>query len=170
MPDTTDQSNKARRLFSEKLWWLGFRYGTPIHWATADCTLEDLTRALFGGSDPVFTTVPEQFEIRMQVTGVRETLLCHDPSLAQELFPGSDEYWMVDGLLLTEHELLRGEHRLAIASTYEQGEPVKCRHAEEDKYPKVVAAVAFDVNGQFLDALVQKLPSPAEQLIEIPSR
>jgi hypothetical protein len=165
------------RATSNALKAVGFRYGAPLYRAEADFTIDQafqgLRRGLRHHSSVKlnFETRGERASIQMHLTAIRACDLTCSRQFVQSLFPEYpwlDWCFMLEGLLVTPVD---GDD-FATSEAYDPGESPSLDEAglldDEDFYLKVLAVVACDHEGRVLDAIVQKVPSPADELLYIP--
>ncbi len=171
------------RLESDFLKFMGLRYGAPIHRAGGDFSRDDLMRAMFGArsaggyrtAELTFTAASGE-RIGLHVTTVHGYLFQYDEDFLGNLFPRplevhADNCFVIEGLLLEAGS--RGEE-FAAAAAYGPGsvdlssDDVRFLQEHDELYLKVRAVVAFDGAGGLISAIVQKLPSPADQILSIP--
>jgi hypothetical protein len=178
------EGRRLVRVLSDCLKWLGFRHGAPIYRAKANFTFSDLKEAQFAGGDydkakVTLTTEPEHAVIGMYVNGTCKYEFFGDEEFLADLFGGlshpdsldADFCYVVEGLLL---ELPDPDGRVfATSGAYDSGEstydPTRVPPTDEDMYLKVLAVVAFDKTGEAISAVVQRIPSPADQILYIPA-
>jgi hypothetical protein len=178
------------RVLSDCLKWIGFRYGAPIYRAEANFTFADVQRALFPespGYDQAklsFTTKVGREEIRFHVTKIRGYAFTGDSDFLGDLFPaphsvGEDDCFVVEGLLLvpdSDKAMPPDSYTFAVAEAYDNpgdlrgsADRTRVPSEPEDAYLKVIAVIACDrEQGRVVSAVVQKLPSPADQILQIP--
>jgi len=173
------------RAISEELKWLGFRYGAPIYRAVPRFTFDDLTQALFNREkvELSFWAKLAEEEIRVHVTRIQTYDMVHNEDLVGNLFPrpmfhfGDRDIWVLDGLLLVPNPCEPGTEMIATAAAYGSDlEDPAFIHNDSSRVPvrpedhllKVLAVVGFDDQGENSNALVQRVPSPADQLLAVP--
>jgi hypothetical protein len=171
------------RAISEELKWLGFRSGAPIYRAEPQFTFDDLKQALFNREKAklsFWAKLPAE-EIRVHVAGIQcfEEICSSD--VCGDMFPyptyrlHADDLWIIDGVLLVQDPGNPGSYIPAMSSAYAHDDPAFSHNDSSrvpvepaDAYLKVLAVVGFDDQRKSGNAIVQRVPSPAGQLIAVP--
>lgn len=169
------------RATSNALKAVGFRHGAPLYRAEADFTIDQAFEGLRWGSRrhhrgmlDFETTDEHVHSIRMYVTSIRACdLTCSRPFM-EILFPdlALPPCFVLEGLLVRSIDTGGGpDFEFATSGAYDPAESPSMDKAglldEEDFYLKVLAVVACDSEGNILDAIVQKVPSPADEPLYI---
>lgn len=172
------------RYYSDQLKWLGFRYGAPIYRASGDFTIDQALASLRAGTgdkakEMRFTTKIEQETIRLHVTAVRSYALIGGEGFLGDLFGdnrgSADDCFILEGLLWVSVPDGSGSD-FATADTYDTYEREssmrRATQADEDnRYLKGLAVIRCDHRtGQVINAVIQRVPSPADQMLFIPPR
>jgi len=169
------------RLCSDLLKSIGFRWGAPLYRATASFTIDEVLRGLRAGHGPtaelLFTTTVEQEKIRLSTTAIRAYALTHDADFLGNLFgdmrPSEENCFVIEGLsvVLVPESPVGPTNDFATAAAYDHDDLRDLPPGggvEEQGYLKVMAVVACDRDGHVVGAVVQQLPSPADQILYVP--
>jgi hypothetical protein len=190
MTENSDQERPVltgkvlERVLSDLLKLIGFRPGAPIYRADARFTIGGLQRALFPVvSDDeailAFVTVAGE-EIRVRVTVIRDFVYTSDEDFAGDLFPReryeSARQWIIEGLLIVPDRdpLAKGSYTLAVAEHYDYPggqsykDPTLVPGEPPDAYLKVIAVISCNREGRVESAVVQRVPSPSDEVLRIP--
>jgi len=164
---------------------LGFRPGAKIHRAHATFTLEDMGASLFyvdGGSSPklMFITTVTREPIRMDLETAYKWDSVSGEETFENLFPDRHRFdferaWVLRGILMTpeddeSHEaepFLQPENPHYTFSYGYEGVHFGTE-TEPESFLHVVAIVAYDREAKKLEAIIQRVPSPNDDLLVVP--
>ena len=178
MSDQSMSDKQYARFVSASLKAFGFRHGAPLHRATADFTIDQVFQGLRPGRDEdspnlTFHLRTGDAAITMRAMKVRNLRLDGLTALLIEMF---GERWLVGGdenCLVIEGSLYDADREdFVAADAYDRGEPDHypwpLALPDPDFHIAVVAVVSFSRDGRVLDAIVQRVPSPADEILTIP--
>jgi hypothetical protein len=174
----TDKS--LMRWYSDQLKYIGFRYGSPIYRATGNFKIEDVFHTVRAGIGEAAETVTlttrlEDEDIHLHVTSIRAYALTGDEEFLNDLFGlhrgQAQNCFVLEGLLREPSESIDPGPFLT-SDSYgpdERGyQPDRVPREDEDLYLKGLAVIMCDEDGWVIDSVIQRLPSPADQVLAIP--
>jgi hypothetical protein len=174
---------EGQRHFSDQLKFFGFRYGAPIHRGTPRFSRSQMLAAL-GARDEhlekpenkiTFDVDGDGSPITVIIDGVRSVEASHSEELIGDLFDDHRQAFVVDGLFSHPDPDDADDTGIVQVAAYgpEHGgsrpyDDDRIPHYDLDRFQRVAAIVTFESDGRPVGALVQLVPSPADEILRLP--